>query len=512
MSAERLSMRKLREVVRLHLEQKLSRRAIARSIGASPSTVGEYVARIKVANLSWPLPPELDDAALTRLLFPDEESPRSNRPEPDWASVHLELRKKHVTKRLLWEEHKGAVPDGLQYSQFCLRYARWAGQLAVSMRQEHRAGEKMFTDFSGDGIDIVDPETGECRTAKLFVAVLGGSSYTFVEAFWAGESLESWVAGHVAALEYFGGSPELWVPDNPKACVTAPDRYEPDLNPTYAELARHYGAAVMPARVRKPKDKAKVEAGVLVAERWVLAALRNRTFYSLSELREAIRPLLEKLNDRVMRHVKKSRRQLFVELEKGALRPLPPQRYEMAQWKRAKLHIDYHVEYEGHFYSAPYQLIGQQLELRVTSGAVEVLHAGRRVATHRRSAVKGKHTTDPLHMPKAHAAQAAWTPQRLVAWAAQTGPSTAAMVEQILSRKVHPQQGFRACLGLVNLNKRYPRERVDAACARALQVRAYSYKSVAAILKNGLDRQALAEEKQVVLPLHENLRGPGYYH
>ena len=505
-------MRKLREVVRLHLEQKLSRRAIARSIGASPSTVGEYVARIRVADLSWPLAPELDDAALNRLLFPDEGNPKSHRPEPDWAAVHVELRKKHVTKRLVWEEYKSQTLDGYQYSQFCERYARWAGQLAVSMRQEHRAGEKMFTDFSGDGIDIVDPKTGEVRTAKLFVAVLGASSYTFVEAFWAGESLESWVGGHVAALAYFGGSAELWVPDNPKACVTAPDRYEPDLNPTYAELSRHYGAAVIPARVRHPKDKAKVEAAVLVAERWILAALRNRTFYSITELREAIRPLLEKLNDRVMRHVKKSRRQLFLELEKPALLPLPQQPYEIAHWKRPRVHIDYHVEYEHHFYSVPYQLVGKVLDLRAAASVVEVFHEGRRVASHRQSAERGKHTTDAAHMPKAHASYAEWTPQRLVAWAAQTGPSTAAMVEEILKRRVHAQQGFRAALGIASLSKRYERERVEAACARALQVRAYSYKSVAAILKNGLDRQALAEEKQAVLPLHENLRGPGYYH
>lgn len=511
-SAERLSMRKLREVVRLHLEQKLSTRAIARSIGASPSTVGEYVSRIRVAGLSWPLPPECDDDALTRLLFPGESEPKSGRPEPAWAAVHLELRKKSVTKRLVWEEYKAAEPEGLQYSQFCERYARWAGTLEVSMRQVHRAGEKMFTDFSGDGIEVVDANTGESRTAKLFVAVLGGSSYTFVEPCWAGESLESWVAGHVAALSYFGGSSEIWVPDNPKACVTAPDRYEPDLNPTYAHLARHYGAAVIPARVRRPRDKAKVEAAVLVAERCVLAALRNRRFSSLAELREAIRPLLAKLNDRVMRNVGKSRRQLFDEVERAALRPLPAQPYEITYWKKAKVHIDYHVEYEHHFYSAPYQLVGQVVEIRASASTVEILHAGRRVAAHRRSLEKGKHTTDTVHMPKAHQSYAEWTPQRLVSWAKQTGPSTAALVEQILSRKPHPQQGFRACLGLVSLSKRYDCERVEAACARALQVRAYSYKSVMAILKNGLDRQALAEEPQVALPLHENLRGPGYYH
>ena len=511
MPAERLSMRKLREVVRLYLDQKLGGRAIARSIGSSPSTVATYLSRIRVAGLKWPLPPELDDAALTRILFPDEDRPQRARPEPDWAGVHLELRKPHVTKRLLWEEYKAAVPNGLQYSQFCARYTCWVSAVSPTMRQVHRAGEKMFTDFAGDGVDIVDPTTGACQKVKLFVAVLGASSYTFAEAFPA-EDLEGWVGGHVGALEYFGGSAQLWVPDNAKACVTAPDLYEPDLNPTYAELSGHYGAAVIPARVRRPRDKAKVETAVLVAERWILAALRNRTFHALSELREAIRPLLEKLNARVMRHVGKSRRELFLELDKPALRPLPSQRYELARWKRPKVHIDYHVEYEHHFYSVPYQLVGKVLDLRATSSTVELLYGGRRVATHRRSSERGKYTTDAAHMPKAHQAYAEWTPQRLIAWAKQTGPSAAALVEEILKRKPHPQQGFKACLGVASLSKRFPVERVEAACARALAVRAYSYKSVHAILRNGLDRQALAEEPQVALPLHENLRGPGYYH
>ena len=512
MSAERLSMRKLREVVRLYLDQKLGGRAIARSVGASPSTVGNYLGRIRVANLSWPLPPELDDdAALTARLFPDEAHPQASRPEPDWAAIHLELRKKHVTKRLVWEEYKAAIPDGYQYSQFCERYARWSGALSVTMRQVHRAGEKMFTDFSGDGIEIVDTGTGECRTAKLFVAVLGASSYTYVEPFFS-EDLESWVAGHIGALEYFGGAAEIWVPDNPKACVTAPDRYEPDLNPTYAELARHYGAAVIPARVRKPRDKAKVEAAVLVAERWILAALRHRTFHTLAELREAVRPLLEKLNDRVMRHVEKSRRQLYLELEKPALRALPSKRYELSRWKKARLHIDYHVEYEHHFYSAPYQLYGKPVEVRATASAVEIFAGGRRVASHRRSSVKGGYSTDPSHMPKAHQTYAEWTPERLSAWARQTGPSTAALVEEIIKRKPHPQHGFKASQGLAVLARHYPVERVEAACARALQVRAYSYKSVVAILRNGLDRHALSEEPELALPAHENVRGPGYYH
>ena len=305
-------MRKLREILRLHLALGMGTREVARSCGSSPSTISGYIGRAKVAKLvTWPLPPELDDdAALTRLLFPDEGQPKASRPEPDWAQLHLELRKKHVTKQLLWEEYKTAQPEGYQYSQFCERYARWAATLSVTMRQTHRAGEKLFIDFSGDGIDVTDPKTGELRKAKLFVAVLGASNYTYVEPVFS-EDLPTWVDCHVRAIEFFGGTAEIWVPDNLKAGVNSPNRYEPDINPTYADLARHYGVAVMPARVRKPRDKAKVEQGVLLAERWILAALRKRTFFSIDELRQAVKPLLDKLNNRQMRKVKKSRREVF---------------------------------------------------------------------------------------------------------------------------------------------------------------------------------------------------------
>lgn len=347
MSGERLSMRKLREVLRLHLALSMKGRAIARSCELSPSTVSSYLGRAKVAKLSWPLAPELDeDAVLTRLLFPDEGHPQSSRPEPDWARLHLELRKKHVTKQLLWEEYKSEQPEGYQYSQFCERYGRWAATLVVSMRQSHRAGEKMFIDFSGDGLEVVDPRTGECVKAKLFLAVLGASNLTYVEPALS-EDLPTWIGCHVRALEFLGGVAEIWVPDNLKSGVKSPDRYEPDLNPTYAELARHYGAAVIPARVRKPRDKAKVEQGVLLAERWILAALRNRTFFSLGELREAVKPLLEKLNNRTMRQLKKSRRELFEEIERSCLKPLPARPYEFARWARPRVHIDYHVDARG---------------------------------------------------------------------------------------------------------------------------------------------------------------------
>jgi transposase len=511
-AAERLSMRKLREILRMHLGLGMSSRAIARSCDLSPSTVSGYLGRARVAKLSWPLPPELDaEEPLVRLLFPDEHHPVPSRPEPDWARIHSELRKKHVTKQLLWEEYKAQQPNGYQYSQFCELYARWASTLTVTMRQAHRAGEKMFIDFSGDGLDVISPSTGEVRVAKLFLAVLGASSMTYVEPVFS-EDLPTWVECHVHALEFFGGTPEIWVPDNLRSGVKRPDYYEPDLNPTYAELAQHYGAAVIPARVRKPRDKAKVEQGVLLAERWILAVLRNRKFFSMEELRAAVKPLLEKLNDRPMRKLKKSRREIFEEMERPALKPIPASRYEFAQWARPRVHVDYHVEFDHHFYSVPYQLVGKQLDLRATATVVELFLGGRRMASHVRSDEKGKHTTLPEHMPKSHQALAEWTPVRLVEWAKKTGPATATLIEEIMSRRVHPQQGFRACLGILHLNRKYEPERIEAACARALRVRACTYKSVVAILRNNLDRQQPGEETpQQALPTHGNIRGSEYY-
>ncbi|WNG35388.1 IS21 family transposase [Archangium violaceum] len=504
-------MRKLREILRLHLEMGLTGRAIARSCGLSPSTVSDYLGRIKLARLSWPLPAELDDdAALTQLLFPDEHKPKLNRPEPDFARIHEELRRKHVTKQLLWQEYREQHPDGYQYSQFCEHYARWCAQLSVTMRQTHRAGEKGFVDFSGDGLELVVPETGERQKVKRFLFVLGASSYTYVEPV-LGEDLATWVGCHSRALEYFGGVPQVVVPDNLKAAVQRPDRYEPELNPTYAELARHYGFAVVPARMRKPRDKAKVEAAVLLAERWILAVLRHQRFSTLQQVREAVRPLLEKLNERPMRKLGKSRRQLFEELDRPALKPLPAERYELAWWKKARVNIDYHIELDEHLYSVPYQLVGKQVDVRATTACVEVFHAGRRVASHPRASGP-RPTTLPEHMPSSHRAHAQWTPSRILEWAAKVGPSTAALAEELMRRRKHPEQGFRACLGIIRLKETYGPERLERACARALRHRACSYGSVAAILRNKLEAVEPVAEERAALPVHENIRGPDYYH
>src|SRR5574340_515725 len=421
MAAERLPMRKLREIIRLKLQAGQSGRGIARACGLSPSTVNEYVARIALAGLAWPLPPELDDdAALERLLFPDEGHPVSNRPEPDWIYVHHELQRRHVTKMLLWQEYKEATPGGLQYSQFCDKYLRWARPLSATMRQAHRAGEKTFIDFSGSGLDVVDPVTGECRKAVLFVAVLGASNLTYAEPVLE-QDLPTWVGCHVRAFEYFGGTTEIWVPDNPRVGVTKAGKYEPILNRTYEELSAHFGAAVIPARPDRPRDKAKVEVAVPIASRWILAALRNRTFYSLEEMRIAVSELLEKLNGRKMRRLDKSRRELFQEIERAALKPLPPRPFDYAEWSQPKL------------------------DLRATETTVEILRRGTRIESYARSYAKGKYTTRKEHMPRAHLDQVEWTPERLTSWASKTGPKTVALLEAIMASKAHPQQGFKAC-------------------------------------------------------------------
>ncbi|MEJ2292752.1 MAG: IS21 family transposase [Deinococcales bacterium] len=507
-------MRRVREVLRLRGECRLSTRQIARSSGIGRSTVSEYLSRAKVAGLGWPLPEGVDDAELERRLFPPQPTaPTDRRPAPDWANVHQELKRKGVTLQLLWEEYKVGCPeDGFQYSWFCKTYRDWAKRLDLSMRQEHRAGEKSFIDYAGQTVPVVDPHTGEIREAQIFIAVLGASSYTYAEATWT-QSLPDWIGSHIRAFEFFDGVSEILVPDNLKSGVTRPDLYEPDLNPTYRDLAMHYGTAIIPARVRRPRDKAKAEAGVLLVERWILACLRHRTFFSLIELNVAIAQLLVKLNNKPFQKLPGSRRSLFEQLDRPALRPLPTTRFEFAEWKRATVYIDYHVEVDRHYYSVPYQLYKRKVDVRFTRTTIEIFYKGNRVASHRRSFQPGGHTTITEHMPPSHRHYAEWTPERLIRWAGKIGPATRAVVEKILSSRLHPQQGFRSCLGILNLTKKYGDARLEAACRRADHIGARSCKSIASILKNGLDSQPLpgADGSGSTLPAHDNLRGAEYY-
>jgi transposase len=505
-------MRKIQEVLRLHFESGRSAREIARSLGVARSTVGEYLRRAQAAGIGWPLPAGVGEVELERRLFPPPP-PRTGelRREPDWAEVHQELRRKGVTLSLLWEEYKAACPEGYLYSWFCETYREWAGRLDLVMRQSHRAGEKVFVDYAGQTVEVVDRTTGQVRDAQIFVCVLGASSYTYTEATWT-QALPDWIGSHVRAFAFFGGVSEILVPDNLTTGVTRPHRYEPIPNSTYREMASHYGTAIIPARVRRPRDKAKAEAGVQLVERWILARLRHRRFFSLAELNEGIAELLGRLNAHPFRKLPGSRRSLFEELDRPALKPLPRDPYEYADWRLARVHIDYHVEVDGHYYSVPYQLVKQQLDVRRTARVVEIFHKGVRVASHVRSFLKGRHTTLKEHMPRAHREYAEWTPERLVRWAGRTGESTAALATAILSSRVHPQQGFRSCLGLMRLGKAHGDDRLEAACRRALEIGATSYKSVESILRNGLDRR----ERRVTTPTptvqHPNVRGAQYFH
>lgn len=504
-------MRKIKEVLRLR-SLGWSTRRIAASCGVGRTTVSEYLRRAEVAGLRWPLPDDLGEGALEATLFPPAPSrPSAGRPEPAWAEVHRELRRKGVTLGLLWQEYKTATPEGFQYSWFCERYRAWSRRCDVTMRQEHRAGEKLFVDYAGQTVDVIDPETGEVREAQVFVAVLGASNYTYAEATWT-QQLPDWVGSHVRAFAYLGGVPEIVVPDNTRCAVTDPHLYEPDLNPTYQDLATHYDVAVMPARARRPRDKAKVEAGVLLVERWILAALRNRRFFSLVELNEAIAALLVRLNQRRFKRLPESRESLFETLDRPALRPLPATPYALAEWRKVRPGLDYHVDVGRHYYSVPYTLAGRQLEARLTERAVEVFHRGERVASHRRSSARGRFTTVPEHMPANHRHQAEWTPERLKSWAGRIGPETATLIETILLARRHPQQGFRSCMGILRLGTRYGDERLEAAARRANCIGASSYRSLASILEKGLDRQPLPGESTERPRLeHENVRGAAYY-
>ena len=508
---ERLPMRRISEILRLKYKGGLRHRAIARACGVGVGTVSEYVARAARAGITWPLPAELDETGLEALLFAASPAPTRERVAPDCIWIHQELKKVGVTLHLLWEEYRAVHQDGYGYSQFCEIYRRFAGKLKLSMRQQHRVGEKTFIDYSGKKPHIVDPKTGEEIQVELFVAVLGASSFTYAEATRT-QQLDEWVSAHTRMLEYFGGSTAIWVPDQLKSAVTRPCRYEAGVNRSYQDLAHHYGAVVIPARPREARDKAKVESAVLVAQRWILARLRNRTFFSLEELNAAIRVLLDELNDRPMQKIGKSRRELWEALDRPALTPLPASRYELARWKVCRANIDYHVEVERHFYSVPHQLAGTPLEARYTDSVVEVYLKDRRVASHIRR-YDHKPSTVSEHMPSSHRAHAEWTPSRLIRWAEKNGPATGRVVAGILESRPHPEQGYRSCLGLMRLGKKYGTQRLEAACERAEHLRSFSFRTVKNILASSQDRLRFEDESNDddVTSQHDNIRGADYY-
>jgi len=505
----RLSMRKIKEVLRLR-QTGLSNRAIARACSIGKETVRGYLMRATEAGLGWPLPDEFTEDGLERKLFPNEVQLGGKRKEPDWSEIHKELRKKGVTRKLLWMEYAEGQTEVYRYTQFCERYTRWAKSLHPTMRLTHKAGEKMFVDYAGLKMAYQDRTTGERHEAPIFVATMGASSETYCEAQ-DSEALPNWISGHVQAFEYFGGVPEIVVPDNAKTGVTSACFYEPDLNPTYQDMAQYYETAVLPTRVRHPRDKAKVETGVQVVERWVIAPLRHRTFFSLEEINAAVAERREWLNLKVMEHLGKSRRELFEALDRPALRPLPKRPYEPAEWKRAKVGIDYHVAYERHCYSVPYEMRHKEVDLRATAKTVEIFYRGQRIASHLRDATPGYHSTVADHMPAAHRAYMDWTPERFLRWAEKSGPATAELVRTMLVSRAHPEQGYRSSLGLMRLETRYGKERLEDACRRALFFSLHSYRGVKNILDVGLDRIRPETDTAPAEKPHPNIRGRGYY-
>ena len=514
MPRKAVSMRKLKEILRLKHQAGLTDRQIGRSCSLSHTTVSTYLQRAAQAGVSWPLSEEMEEEQLQALLGDSSGRPSSpSRPLPDMAYVHQELKRKGVTRQLLWEEYRFQHPDGYGYTQFCEYYSRWKSKLAPVLRQRYIAGEKTLVDWAGMTIPWLNAAEQQDEEAFLFIAVLGASNYTFAEAF-ANQQLFNWIEAHIHAFEFFGGVSQVLVPDNPRTGVRRACYYEPELNRTYEEMGVHYGTVILPTRPYAPRDKAKAESAVLHAERRLLAALRDQTFFGVGQINSALRPLLAQLNARPFQKMHGSRRALFEKLDQAALQPLPAHRYQIGYWRKAQATIDYHVQVDWHAYSVPYTLARQTVEVRLSARTVEIFHQGRRVALHARSFQRGDFTTDPAHRPKSHQHHLDWSPGRLIDWGKTIGPHTGQAVRALLASKPHPEQGYRSCLGLRRLARDYGPERMEAACHRALHLHSVSYKSLHSILKTGIDQQPLPSPKRPVsvpLSTHANLRGAPYY-
>ena len=507
----RLPMNHAREILRLSREMKMSGRAIAKSLSLSTSTISKYLRRLEL--VPWPLPEPGSEALLAKVLEKKKAPAASARVEPDWDQVHRELQShKGVTLLLLWEEYRETVQErGYSYSRFCVHYAAWKKRLKPSYRNTYTPGDRLLIDYAGSTVPIRDPQTGQVALdAQIFVAVLGFSNYVFSEAT-PSQELSCWIGSHVRCFAFLGGVPSLLVPDNLKSGITSPDLYEPLENETYREMAEHYAVAIFPARVKRPRDKAPAEQSVQLVTRWILARLRKRTFFDLVSLNQAIRILLDDLNRRPFKGSRSgSRQELFLSREKAALSPLPSTRYELARWKKAKVHIDYHVEVDRHFYSVPHALIHQEVRVRITDTVVEVFHRGERVASHRKDSAPGRHTTLSAHMPESHQAVSGWSPERFLEWAGRVGSATRQVVEALLSSRRHPQQAYRSCLGLLSLARKDSPSTLEHACQKALALGVGSYREVRVLMESS--RKTPAESSRSLPPTtHDNNRGASYY-
>ena len=518
MAKKRLSMRKIRDILRLRYEAKLPYRAIATTLNIGYGTVVDYLKRADSAGVAWPLPKGISEQALGKLLFPSVSPAKScHYAEINFNQVCLELKQKGLTLQLLWQEYREINPDdGYSYAQFCRRYKAWLGCQQRSMRQNHRAGEKLFVDYCGPTMTVVNPDTGECRQAQIFVAVLGASNYTFACASWSQKQAD-WLNAHVQAFAFFGGVPELIVPDNLKSAVRKVHRYDPDLNPSYQQLATHYQCAIIAARPYKPKDKSKAEVGVQIVERWIIARLRHQTFFTLAALNQAIKVLLTDLNGRPFKKLPGTRLSQFEQLDKPVLRPLPCHAYAYCHIKKARVHIDYHIEHDKHYYSVPHHLVKQEVEVHASESTVIIYAKGERVASHPRSLRQAGHSTCQEHMPAAHQAIQGWSPERFLSWAGDIGSETRALVSHLLNEKRHIEQSYRRVLALLSNAKKYGRERLNNACGRALLIGSPTRSSVESILKQGLDQvpvetPSVTVQEELSLDHHENVRGEDYYH
>ncbi len=512
MNCRFLTMRQITEILRLYSNgYKVS--DIHKACGVSHKAVRSYITKACALNISYKDIANKHYDEVHKLFFPNSDIFTRTKPQPDWNYIHQEMQKKNVTLQLLWEEFIESHPDGCGYSQFCFHYYGWKKKLDLSMRQNHKLGKKCFVDFAGDAIPITNQYTGEIKFAQIFVATLGASNYTFACAVWS-QSLPDWIDSHVRMLEYFSGVPEVIVPDNLRSGVNKACRYEPEINRTYHDFAMHYNVAVIPARVRKPQDKAKVEVSVQIVERWILATLRNHTFFSLDELNKEISILLEKLNNKPFQKLPGSRKQIFEEKERKCLKPLPLERYELCEWKKARVNIDYHIELDRHYYSVPYQYVREEVEVCYSKRVVSVLKGGKVIARHGRSNEKGRHTTIKEHMPKKHQGYGDWSPTRIINWAKSVGLNTAELVEKLLLSRKHPQTAYRSAMGIISLSKRYGKERTENAATRALVFGAYSYKSMESILRRGLEKKELKKDtnhSEKVIPFHKNIRGKEFF-
>jgi transposase len=510
-------MRQIRELIRLRYgDEGASSRVIAQRLGMGRTTVIDYLKRVAAAELSWPLPEDLTDVVLEERLFGRafQESNRlgaRDKVEPDWGKMARELKRPGVNLQVLHEEYRQVHPDGYGYSRFCELFRAFERKLSPVMRQRHPAGEKLFVDYSGKKVDIVDPVTGEVHQAELFVAVLGASSLTYAELTWT-QTLPDWIGAHVRLLGWLGKCPKLLVPDNLKSGVHKASFYDPEINLTYARMADHFGIGILPARPYRPRDKAKVEAGVRIAQTYILGRLRHQKFFSLAEANQAVRGAVERINDHVMRRLGMTRRDLFRQLDEPAMAALPETPYEYAEWKKARVHLDYHIELAAFYYSVPYKLIGQEVEARTTARMVEVFHRGQRVAVHmRRFGLGDRHATEPSHMPSAHRHYASWSEARFRRDAGDIGPHTLALIDAILAQRRHPEQGFRSCLGILKRLRGVERDTAEAACARAVEIGALNSRSLASILDHKLFAKPPRRIDAELPLLHANIRGSRYY-